>query len=134
MHARENVARGGVLEQLTLPELIDLWAEDEIERRLQEIEFHHESIVGGARSLPRLQVMPQRGGFHEGPRSIEVLVEVRDRVKKRTRIGAWEEAKSANVDSSEAFQRAYEKATAHAIVQLLPAAVWRPWIHAAAER
>lgn len=131
MESRENALTGGVLEELTLPELVEVWVENEIDRRMREVESHHAEINDGARRLERLQVMPLRGGFHEHSRSIEVLVEVRDHQQRRSRIGAWNEKKHGK-DDIEAFQRAYEKAMAHAIIQLLPAAVWRPWIRAAA--
>ena len=124
-------ADSGLFERLTLSDLIDLWAEREIEKRLREVEFFHEEIISGARSLEHLQVMPLLGGFCEGPCSVEVLVEVRDQLQRTSRIGAWKETKtSANRD--EAFRAAYDKAMAHAIIQLLPAEVWRPWIGAAA--
>ncbi len=124
-----NAVRGGVLEQLTLPDLVDLWVEGEIDRRMDEVERFHTQIVSGASELSHLQVMPLRGGVHERARSIEVLVEVRDRVQRRSRIGAWKE-KKRSLHDAEAFRRAYEKAMAHAIIQLLPAATYRPWIAA----
>lgn len=131
MESRNNAATGGVLEELTLPELVDVWVEAEIDRRLREVDSHHAQINDGAFRLRHLQVMPLRGGFHERSRSIEVLVEVRDHRQRRSRIGAWSE-KKRDEDDVEAFQRAYDKAMAHAIIQLLPAAVWRRWIRAAA--
>lgn len=127
MSAERHTSTGGVLEQLTFSELVDIWVEGEIDKRLQEVEHFHDAIIAGALDQGDFQVMPQRGGFHERPRSIEVLVEVRDRKAKRSRIGAWEETKSDG-DDLDAFRRAYDKAMAHAIIQLLPAAVWRPWI------
>ena len=39
MSANANTVKDGVLEQLTLPELIDVWAEDEIYRRLQQVDL-----------------------------------------------------------------------------------------------
>lgn len=131
MASREDTLTGGILEDLTLPELVELWVETEINRRLDEVERFHAAIIGGARGLDGLQVMPLRGGFYEHASSIEVLVEVRDRVQRHSCIGAWRERKRGS-DDAEAFQRAYEKALAHAIIQLLPAAVWRPWTRAAA--
>ena len=122
-----EVVSGGVLAQLTLPELIELWVETEIDRRLGEVDCYSESIVDGARGMGTLQVLPERGGFHDNACSIEVLVEVRDQRLRRTRIGAWQEKKRGQRDDH-AFDRAYEKATAHAIIQLLPATVWRRWI------
>lgn len=116
------------LEQMTLPQLVDLWAESEIEKRLREVEFFHEEINHGAAELGHLHVLPLLGGVCEGPRTVEVLVEVRDQRQRRSRIGAWIEKKTAGDD--QAFQRAYDKAMAHAVIQLLPAAVWRPWIGA----
>jgi hypothetical protein len=130
MESREGTLTGGVLEDLTLPELVEMWVEPEIDRRLDEIERFHRAIIGGARGVEALQVMPLRGGFCEHPWSIEVLVEVRDRNQRLSRIGAWHERKRHRNDV-DAFQRAYEKALAHAIIQLLPAAVWRPWTQAA---
>ena len=119
---------GGVLEQLTLSELVDLWAEREIEKRLREVEFFHEEIIGGARNLDHIQVLPLLGGFSEDHRHVEVLVEVRDQIQRINRIGAWKELKRG--DRETAFRSAYDKAKAHAIIQLLPANVWRPWIGA----
>jgi len=127
MNGPRPAAAGGVLEQLTLSEVVEIWVETEIDRRMREIDSHHADIVRGALSEDRLQVMPLRGGFHDSASKVEVLVEVRDRLRRLSRIGAWEEKKSSRQDP-EAFQRAYEKAMAHAIVQLLPAAEWRPWI------
>lgn len=129
MSADRDISTGGVLEQLTLSELVDVWVEGEIDKRLREVEHFHDAIIAGALDLGNFHIMPQRGGFHERPRSIEVLVEVRDRKARRSRIGAWEEEKSGS-DDLDAFRRAYDKAMAHAIIQLLPAAVWRPWIRA----
>ena len=126
MGASAPVRGGGVLEDLTLPELVDIWVEGEITRRLQEVDVFAGPIVRGARRLGTLHVMPERGGFHEKASSVEVLVEVRDHRRRRTRIGAWLERKRGR-DDVDAFERAYEKATAHAIIQHLPAAVWRPW-------
>jgi hypothetical protein len=120
--------RGGIFEGLTLSDLVELWAEREIERRLREIEFFHEEINAGARGLDHLQVMPMRGGFCEGPQHVEVLVEVRDQIRRISRIGAWKENKRGSRE--DAFRAAYDKAMAHAIVQLLPAREWRPWIGA----
>ncbi len=117
----------GVLEQLTLPELIDLWAEDEIYRRLLEIDLFSSTIVREAEAREDLLVMPLRGGAFEEKGSIEVLVEVRDPHDHRRCIGAWCETKHG-IDDRTALDRAYEKATAHAIIQLLPATTWRPWI------
>ena len=74
-----------------------------------------------------LLVMPLRGGSFDDKGSIEVLVEVRDPREHRRCIGAWCETKRDAADST-AFERAYEKATAHAIIQMLPAVTWRPWI------
>ena len=130
MRAEQNAVSGGVLAELTFPELIDLWAEKEIYRQLREVELHSSTIVRGAERLGTVFVMPERGGFCEDKRTIEVLVEVRSREARCTRIGAWKERKFGR-DDQRAFDRAYVKATAHAIIQLLPAAVWRPWIHAA---
>ena len=127
MPTRRDISTGGVLEQLTLPELVEIWVEPEINRRLQEVDVHSWAIVQAARNLGTLQVLPERGGFHDHPGSVEVLVEVRDAIRRRSRIGAWNEKKTGKGDWR-AFNRAYEKATAHAIIQLLPAAVWRPWI------
>jgi len=117
----------GVLEQLTLPELIDLWAEDEIYRRLQEIDLFSATIVREAQLREDLLVMPLRGGSFEDRGAVEVLVEVRDPLRHLRCIGAWCERK-LDRDDKTAFDRAYEKATAHAILQLLPATTWRPWI------
>ena len=122
---------GDLLGRLTLSDLIDLWAEREIVKRLREVEFFHEEIINGARRLEHLQVMPLLGGFCEGPCSIEVLVEVRDQIQRTSRIGAWKEKKTRG-NRDKAFRTAYDKAMAHAIIQLLPAQVWRPWIGAAA--
>jgi len=124
-------ADAGLFERLTLSDLIDLWAEREIEKRLREVEFFHEEIIIGARALEHLQVMPLLGGFCEGPRSVEVLVEVRDQIQRTSRIGAWTEKKTRD-NREDAFLAAYDKAMAHAIIQLLPAQIWRPWIGAAA--
>lgn len=123
-------ARGGVLEELTLPELVDIWVEREIDKRLKEVDFFHADIIDGALGLCRLQVMPLRGGVHENPRSVEVLVEVYDRIQRRSTIGAWLERKRSGNDL-DAFRRAYDKAMAHAIIQLLPASTWRPWLRSA---
>ena len=117
-------------EELTLSELIDVWAESEIDKRLKEVDYFHSDIISGAMALDHLQVMPLRGGFCERPRSVEVLVEVRDHLCRRSRIGAWEEPRRGRGDVN-AFQRAYDKAMAHAIIQLLPANVWRPWVRQA---
>jgi len=125
----EQPPHGSPFERLTLSDLIELWAEREIEKRLREVEFFHEEINAGARELEHLQVMPMRGGFCEGPRDVEVLVEVRDRIHRTSRIGAWKESKRGDRDT--AFRAAYDKASAHAIIQLLPAMTWRPWIGAA---
>lgn len=127
MGARANSVQQGVLEQLTLPELIDVWAEDEIYRRLQEVDLFSTTIVREAQRRENLLVMPLCGGSCEERGAIEVLVEVRDPADHRKTIGAWREKKRDN-DDLRAFDRAYEKATAHAIIQLLPATVWRPWI------
>ncbi len=127
MPLNRNTVQTGVLEQLTLPELIDIWAEDEIYRRLQEVELFSRTIVREARRLENLHVVPLRGGSCDENNAIEVLVEVRDQHEHRSRIGAWRETKFGG-DDSRAFERAYEKATAHAIIQLLPATIWRPWI------
>ena len=124
-------ADGDLLGRLTLSDLIDLWAEREIVKRLREVEFFHEEIINGARRLEHLQVMPLLGGICEGPCSIEVLVEVRDQIQRTSRIGAWKEKKTRG-NRDEAFRTAYDKAMAHAIIQLLPAQTWRPWIGAAA--
>ena len=126
---RETVV-GDVLEGLTLRELIELWDEDEIDKRLKEVDFFHADIIDGALALDRLQVMPLRGGFCETPRCIEVLVEVRDHLCRRSCIGAWQERRFGQDDEG-AFQRAYDKAMAHAIIQLLPANLWRPWVRKA---
>ena len=88
-------------------------------------------IINGARRLEHRQGMPLLGGFCEGPCSIEVLVEVRDQIQRTSRIGAWKEKKTRG-NRDEAFRTAYDKAMAHAIIQLLPAQTWRPWIGAAA--
>ena len=130
MPTNRNTVSRSVLEQLTLPELIDLWAEEEIYRRLREVNLFSKTIVREAQRLGTLVVMPERGGFCEERDAVEVLVEVRDQRERCSRIGAWRE-KFFDRDDRRAFDRAYEKATAHAIVQLLPAAVWRPWIEAA---
>ena len=114
---------------MTLTELVDIWVEGEIKRRFAEIDLFHADIVAGSRELGSLKVLPLRGGVHEKARSVEVLVEVRDRLQRRSRIGAWEEAKRDARDD-DAFHRAYTKATAHAVVQLLPASVWRRWTSA----
>jgi hypothetical protein len=127
MQADSQSVQDGVLEQLTLPELIDVWAEDEIYRRLQEIDLFAATIVREAQRQEDLLVMPLRGGSCEEKGSIEVLVEVRDPRDHRRCIGAWSEQKYDHDDRG-AFERAYEKATAHAIIQLLPATTWRPWI------
>lgn len=119
--------KDGVLERFTLPELIDVWAEDEIYRRLQEIDLFSGTIVREAQIREDLLVMPLRGGASEDKRSIEVLVEVRDPYQHRRCIGAWCETKRGSDDRT-ALDRAFEKATAHAIIQLLPATTWRPWI------
>ena len=129
MSSRPDKLRGGVLAELTLPELVDVWVESEIDRRMQEIERFHSAIIDGAFSTRRMIVMPLRGGIHERPRSVEVLVEVRDPRQRRSRIGAWTENKRAGKEA-EAFRLAYDKAMAHAIIQLLPASIWRPWIGA----
>lgn len=126
MQADRSV-KEGVFEQLTLPELIDVWAEDEIYRRLQEIDLFAATIVRQAQIQENLLVMPLRGGACEDKGAIEVLVEVRDPRDHRRCIGAWCERLRGAGDHS-AFDRAYEKATAHAIIQLLPATTWRPWI------
>lgn len=126
MQADRSV-REGVFEQLTLPELIDVWAEDEIYRRLQEIDLFAATIVRQAQLQEELLVMPLCGGSCEEKGAIEVLVEVRDPRDHRRCIGAWSERKRNAADPT-AFDRAFEKATAHAIIQLLPAATWRPWI------
>lgn len=118
----------GVLEQLTLPELIDLWVEDEIYRRLQEVELFANTIVRGAQRYGDFLVLPERGGIADENGTVEVLVEVRDQRERCSRIGAWTESRFGH-DDHRAFDRAYEKATAHAIVQLLPASIWRPWIN-----
>jgi hypothetical protein len=127
MGVNGKTLKDGVLEQLTLPELIDMWAEDEIYRRLQEVDLFSTTIVREAERRENLLVMPLRGGSLDEPGAIEVLVEVRDSNEHRKTIGAWREKKRGD-DDRRAFDRAYEKATAHAIIQLLPAAVWRPWI------
>jgi hypothetical protein len=127
MRADSRSVKHGILEQLTLPELIDVWAEDEIYRRLQEIDLFAATIVREAQAREDLLVMPLRGGSSEERGSIEVLVEVRDPRDHRRCIGAWCEPKHDSNDRF-AFDRAYEKATAHAIIQLLPATTWRPWI------
>lgn len=127
MRVNSRMVEGVVLEQLTLPELIDVWAEDEIYLRLQEIDLFSSTIVREAQRRENLLVMPLRGGALEEKGTIEVLVEVRDPLDHRRCIGAWCE-KMIDGDDRRAFERAYEKATAHAIIQLLPAAIWRPWI------
>lgn len=127
MQADGKSVKDGVLEQFTLPELIDLWAEDEIYRRLQEIDLFSGTIVREAQIREDLFVMPLLGGAFEEEGSIEVLVEVRDPYHHRRCIGAWCETKRGSDDRT-ALDRAYEKATAHAIIQLLPAVTWRPWI------
>jgi len=128
--ARREGADSGLLERLTLSDLVDLWAEREIKKRLREVEFFHAEIIRGARGLDHIQVMPLLGGFCEGPRSVEVLVEVRDQIQRTSRIGAWKE-KKVRGSRDDAFRTAYDKAMAHAIIQLLPAQTWRPWIGAA---
>ena len=50
MPLNRNTVQTGVLERLTLPELIDIWAEDEIYRRLQEVELFSRTIVREARA------------------------------------------------------------------------------------
>jgi hypothetical protein len=127
MSGNRDAVETGILEQLTLPELVDLWAEDEIYRRLQEVDLFSGTIVREAVRLGDLEVMPERGGFLDESESVEVLVEVRDRQERCSRIGAWCEKKADRNDEL-AFERAYEKAFAHAIIQLLPATVWRRWI------
>ncbi len=127
MGVNGKTLKDGVLEQLTLPELIDVWAEDEIYRRLQEVDLFSTTIVREAQRHENLLVMPLRGGSFDEQDAIEVLVEVRDPNEPRKTIGAWREKKRGS-DDRRAFDRAYEKATAHAIIQLLPATVWRPWI------
>ena len=127
MQADRSGVQDGTLEQLTLPELIDLWAEDEIYRRLQEVDLFSATIVREGQRREELLVMPLRGGSFEEKGAIEVLVEVRDRREGSVRIGAWRERIRGN-DDLRAFDRACEKATAHAIIQLLPATIWRPWI------
>ena len=127
MQANGKLVKEGVLEQFTLPELIDVWAEDEIYRRLQEIDLFSSTIVREAQIREDLLVMPLRGGAFEEKGCIEVLVEVRDPYLHRRCIGAWCETKRGSDDRT-ALDRAYEKATAHAIIQLLPATTWRPWI------
>lgn len=127
MQAHGKSVKDGVLEQFTLPELIDVWAEEEIYRRLQEIDLFSGTIVREAQIREDLLVMPLRGGAFEETGSIEVLVEVRDPYQHRRCIGAWCETKHGSNDRT-ALDRAYEKATAHAIIQLLPATTWRPWI------
>lgn len=131
MGSPENTVTGGVLEELTLPELVEMWVEPEIDRQMAEIDAFHTAIVRGARSIESLQVMPLRGGFYDHPRSIEVLVEVRDHRQRISRIGAWQERKRGQDDGT-AFQRAYEKAMAHAIIQLLPPVIWRRWVRRSA--
>lgn len=127
MGVNGKTVEAGILEQLTLPELIDVWAEDEIYRRLQEVELFSTTIVREAQRRENLLIMPLSGGSFDERDAIEVLVEVRDPNEHRKTIGAWRERKRGN-DDRRAFDRAYEKATAHAIIQLLPATVWRPWI------
>jgi len=127
MPLNRHTVQTGVLEQLTLPELIDIWAEDEIYRRLEEVELFSRTIVREARRLKNLHVVPLRGGSCDERGAVEVLVEVRDEHDRRSRIGAWRETKFGG-DDHRAFERAYEKATAHAIIQLLPATIWRSWI------
>lgn len=127
MWIRPSTATGSALEELTFSELVEFWAENEIDRQLREVELFSSNIVAGAARLGTLRIMPERGGFYEDRRSIEVLVEVRDFQQRCTRIGAWREKKFGKKDER-AFDRAYAKATAHAIIQLLPAAVWRTWI------
>jgi len=56
---------------------------------------------------------------------------MRDQIRRTSRIGAWKEKKTRG-NREDAFRAAYDKAMAHAIIQLLPAQVWRPWIGAAA--
>lgn len=125
----DGIAKDGILEELTLPELIEVWAKDEIDRRLREVDLFSSQIVDCATNLGTLHVLPERGGFREGSRAVEVLVEVRDRRMHCSRIGAWTEEKFG-VDDDDAFERAYIKAMAHAVIQLLPASVWRPWVRA----
>jgi len=127
MRVNGKTVEEGILERLTLPELIDVWAEDEIYRRLQEVELFSTTIVREAQRRENLLIMPLCGGSFDERGAIEVLVEVRDPNEHRKTIGAWRETKRGN-DDRRAFDRAYEKATAHAIIQLLPATVWRPWI------
>lgn len=127
MRVNSKTVEEGILERLTLPELIDVWAEDEIYRRLQEVELFSTTIVREAQRRENLLIMPLCGGSFDERDAIEVLVEVRDPNEHRKTIGAWRERKRGN-DDRRAFDRAYEKATAHAIIQLLPATVWRPWI------
>lgn len=125
--AEQNTVHGNALEELTFPELVDLWAEEEIYRQLREVELHSAAIVLEAERSGDFHVLPTRGGVLEDNGSVEVLVEVRDAVARCTRIGAWKERKFGT-DDARAFNRAYTKAMAHAIIQLLPAVVWRPWI------
>lgn len=129
MAGEQNTVHGNALEELTFPELVDLWAENEIYRQLREVELHSATIVREAERSGDFQVLPTRGGVLEENGSVEVLVEVRDAVGRCTRIGAWKERKFG-ADDTRAFDRAYTKAMAHAIIQLLPAVVWRPWIQA----
>ena len=89
MSVNSKTVKYDVLEQLTLPELIDLWAEDEIYRRLQEVDLFSATIVREAQRQENLMVMPLRGGSFEKSGSIEVLVEVRDPSEHRSSIGAW---------------------------------------------
>ena len=62
MRVNGKTLKDGVLEQLTLPELIDVWAEDEIYRRLQEVDLFSTTIVREAQRRENLLVMPLGGG------------------------------------------------------------------------
>jgi len=60
MSVNGRTVEAGILEQLTLPELIDVWAEDEIYRRLQEVDLFSTTIVREAQRRENLLVMPPR--------------------------------------------------------------------------
>ena len=83
MPLNHNTVQTGVLEQLTLPELIDIWAEDEIYRRLQEVELFSRTIVREARRLENLHVVPLRGGSCDEDNAIEVMLRARQKPSAR---------------------------------------------------
>ena len=63
MSVNSKTVKYDVLEQLTLPELIDLWAEDEIYRRLQEVDLFSATIVREAQRQQNLMVMQEWTGL-----------------------------------------------------------------------